>query len=220
MTVARSATTRAVVAAALLVLGAGCDRTPATTSPSPSAVPQSGVDRLTGRDTTIALDGALLRALAQRRVVPSAEGTATLEGDVLVLPVTGGDLTFLDERTPSSRRVLGRVLHAGAGLRLTGPDRTVAALEDLELDPDQSRVYARLVVDGVVVAERLDAFSAALRETLPLRPGDDAGVVVLQGSRWELTPAAAEALSSALGVPPLSGGLAAGVAETTVEVDR
>ncbi|MFP5220437.1 MAG: hypothetical protein ACLGIG_12025 [Actinomycetes bacterium] len=216
MTAARSAA--ALLSLGLLLGGCSEGREPAAASRMSSAPHRDG-DRLGGRATAVTLDAAFLRALAALRVAPSAAGSASLRDGVLVLPVTGGELRFADPRAASPRQVLGRVLHGG-GLQLTGPNDTVVRLDDLELDPDQSRVYGALVVDDVVVAERIDAFAVDVRDMLPVRPGEAAGLVVLQGSRWALTEAVADALTTALDVEGFQPGLALGVAETTVQLDR
>ena len=216
MPVARSAA--AVLAAAALLASAACGGAqPPSTAPSPSSASQTDVDALTGRATTVTLDGAFLRTLAELRVAPAAVDPAGLDDDVLTLPVTGGELTLHDPRSQSSREVLGRVEHAG-GLQLTGPDDTAVRVEALELDPDQSRVYGRVVVDGAVTAERVEVLTVDGRDMLPVRPGDGAGLLVLQGSRWALSPTGAQVLADALGVG-FTPGLALGVAETTVELE-
>ncbi|HWH29322.1 MAG TPA: hypothetical protein VNU26_10230, partial [Mycobacteriales bacterium] len=180
MTPARSAATAVLVAAGVL-LATGCSDARGPASPPASATTSrapTADDRLTGRATAVTLDAAFLRALAALRVAPSATGTATLQDDVLLLPVTGGEIALPDPRSQSPRQVLGRVLHVGGTLVLTGPDDTVAALDDLELDPDQARVYGRVVVDGVVVAavaRPVNRSSAVGAREVVAEAGGDAG---------------------------------------------
>lgn len=216
MTPARSVVAALAVALALATAACGDARPPAG-APSSTAA-RTAVGGLTGRATALTLDGAFLRTLAELRVAPTGADPAGLDGDVLTLPVTGGDLSLPDPRSGSPQQVLGRVVHTG-GLQLTGPDDTAVRLEALELDPDQSRVFGRVVVDGAVTAERVEVLTVDGRDMLPVRPGDGVGLLVLQGSRWALSPTGAEVLATALGVG-FSPGLLLGVAETTVQLGR
>lgn len=188
------------------------------TSPAPSAQPSpvAAIDPLTGVSTTVVLDPAFLQGLTTLTLTPAATGKATLVGDRVTFPITGGDLTYFDPSSLVRPFVQGAVDHEGSGLQLTGPNGKVVRLTDFVVDPGTSTLTGSVEVDGTVAAPSAPLFFLDGRTLRPLANGAMPGTAVLAGTTVSLTKAAADLLNTTFGTTALTQFFPVGVAEITV----
>jgi hypothetical protein len=183
-----------------------------------SAEPAAQIDQLSGEQTAVVLDPAFLEGITGLGLTPGMIGSGTLDGDTgtVAFPITGGNVTYFDPASGVDPYVQGLIEHEGSGLSLTGADGTVVALENFEVDPEESLLYGKVSVDGEVFAERADIFFLDGSTLNPLRPGDEPDTAVLQGTTVSLTETAADALNTVFGTDALVEFFPVGVAEITV----
>ena len=186
----------------------------AAASPTPAAQ----IDQLSGKQTAVVLDKGFLDGLTALKLTPAMIGTGTLDAGTgtVAFPITGGNVTYYDPASGVQPYVQGLIRHDGSGLQLTGANGKVVKLENFEVDPAESLLFGKVTVDGAVFAERADLFFLDGRTLNPLRPGDEAGTAVLQGTTVSLTKTAADALNTVFETDALAEFFTVGVAEITV----
>ena len=178
------------------------------------ASPVAKIDSLTGESTAVKLDPAFLAGLTSLKLTPAVLGGATLVGDVITFPISGGNVTYF---TPGSvdPYVQGEIDHDGSGLQLTGGGKVVK-LENFVVDPGKSMLTGKVTVDGKVAFESAPLFFLDGRTLQPLAAGTKPNTAVLLGTTVTLTAPAAEALNGVFGVTALAEGFPVGVATITV----
>jgi hypothetical protein len=207
------------VAAAALCVGASACSSSSTGSntAAESAAPSSqstkpilSVPSLSGVQTSVTLDPALLPALTSLKVTPAPTGTATLtkpDGQAtLNFPITGGNVTIYNKGAVTPY-VKGIVHHAGSGLSFTAGGKTLT-VENFDVDPGKSLLTAQ-------VKEMNDAsiplFFLNGRDLSVTPPGSD-GIARLDGTKVELTAEAASAINKFFGVTAFKQDMMIGVA--------
>ncbi|MDO9457328.1 hypothetical protein [Nocardioides sp.] len=168
-----------------------------------------------GGDTSVKLDPGFLEALTTLKVTPSPFEDATLDGDTITFPITGGNVgLFKPGTTPDY--VVGQVQHEGSGLNLEAGGTTVT-VGNFNVDPVASLVYGDVAVDDAVAATDIPIFRL---DGTTLQEPDLAGggnEVTLQGSGVFLTEGAATLLNDTFGIQDLSGDVKVGVATIKVK---
>lgn len=176
--------------------------------------PVASIEALTGNSTAILLDQGFLDALTQLKLQPGTVGEATLEGNRLEFPITGGNVTVFEPGTVSPY-VIGQLQHVTSGLSLTAGGTTVS-LENLNVDPGVSRVYGDVLVNGKVAVESAFLFQLDGRTLNPLEvQGDQA---ILEGTEVKISEPAAGLLNDTFGTDAVKAGLLVGIAEITVNL--
>lgn len=168
-----------------------------------------------GGTTQVKLDPGFLQALTTLKVAPSPYADATLDGDTITFPITGGNVgLFKPGTTPDY--VVGQVQHENSGLNLEAGGKTVT-VGDFNVDPVASLVYGDVLVDGKPAASSIAIFrlDGTTLQAPDLSGGG--GEVVLQGSGVFLTEGAATLLNDTFGIKDLSGAVKVGVATITVK---
>lgn len=183
-------------------------------SPSQSAPPQpvAELEALQGESTAIVLDKGFLAALTQLKLKPGTIGDASLQGNRLEFPITGGNVSVF-EKGQVSPYVIGQLQHVSSGLSLSAGGTTVS-LENLNVDPGVSRVYGDVLVNGEVAAESAYLFQLDGRTLKPLKAGS--GTATLQGAEVMISPDAAPLLNQTFKTDAVKPGLLVGTAEITV----
>ncbi|MFD1722618.1 hypothetical protein [Amnibacterium endophyticum] len=214
-----------VVPAAAVVLAAGLTGCAQAASGN-TTLPGAGSDQVEGAaapvrysgltgTTRISLDPAFTSALDEADVLPLAVGDATLRGDVLALPVTGGSLTV--NRSIGARvTVEGNLEHLGSGLVLRA-DGTTVRISDLALDDlrDGGVLTGDVEVDGRSVATGMRLFTLDGGTTSPIG-ADVSSSSVLDGSTVQVATPLAAVLATAFGADAVPAGTRLGTA--TIDV--
>jgi len=166
-----------------------------------------------GKATAVALDAGYVQALRAGSLTFGVAGIATLAAGELVLPITGGDVTYYKPGTIDPY-VRGHLLHAGSGLSLSD-GRTTVELRDLTVDPDTAHVSGDLRVDGRQVAQDLNVFEVdgSTLEQLRNRAPDS---VVLAGSKILVSATLARLVRNRFGTDAIKARLLVGVATITI----
>ena len=207
--------------AALSFGAAACGEDEASSGSSASASteqsqpePAAKIDRLTGRQTAVALDAGFVDALTSLKLTPSPVGDAKISSSgTATFPITGGNVTYYEPGTVSPF-VQGRIDHAGSGLQLEGGGKTVQ-LTDFVVDPGGSVLTGKVTVDGEEAAASAPLFVLDGRTLDPLKTNPD-GTAVLEGTTVKFKDESAELLNQTFGTDALKGGLEVGVAKITV----
>jgi hypothetical protein len=183
-------------------------------SGSSSSKPVAKIDSLSGKSTSVALDGGFVKALQSLKLTPAPVGSASIsKAGVASFPITGGNVTYYKPGTVTPY-VKGKIDHSGSGLSLTGGGKTVK-LTDFVVDPGTSELTGKVSVNGKVAAKKAPLFFLDGRTLQPLKTKSN-GTAVLQGTTVDLKPDAAALLNKVFGVKALKGGLKIGVAKITV----
>jgi hypothetical protein len=182
------------------------------------ARPVTQVEGLQGEQTSVRLDEQFLGGLSSLRVTPSTIGGATLEGDRVTFPITGGEVTYYDPQSGMRPYVQGEIEHEGSGLRLTAADGTVVELTDFVVDPGESVLTGTVTVDGREVTPSAPLLFLDGRTLQPLQ--QSGGTAVLSGTTVSLTEQAAELLGGVLQTDALSEFFPVGRAEIVLELPQ
>ena len=223
----KSRTASAALAAGLALTLAACgsddeaatgtDTGTDTGTESASTEPIAAIDSLTGTQTAVTLDPSFLEGITGLGLTPATLGGATLDGTtgVIAFPITGGNVEYYDPNGSVQPYVTGLINHDGSGLSLSAGDTTVK-LENFEVDPDESVLYAKVTVNDEVFAERADVFVLDGSTLNPLMEGTEPGTAVLEGTTVSLTATAADALNTVFETDALAEFFLVGIAEITV----
>ncbi len=216
----RMKTTAGIVGLVFLAVplaACGEDSSDSSSSSSSSSSPDpveavATIDNLTGESTEIDVDPSFFETLDSLGVTPGVIGDATLDGNVLGFPITGGNLQILPKGSVPNY-VVGQIQHENSGLSLEAGGIKVE-LRNFNVDPTASRVYGDVVVDGKVAATsaylfRLDGSTLKDLQT----EGDTA---ILEGTKVYISDVAADLLNSTFGIDAVTDQVLVGDAKITV----
>jgi hypothetical protein len=219
MRLARLATTGLISGGLLLGVAAcgGSTTGSSSSSSAPSApasaapTPQAAIASLSGVDTAVAVDPAVLKAITGLGVKVGTVGKAKLTmqyGPTLDFPITGGNVKIYD-KTQVTPYVQGIIHHDGSGISFTGAGKTLT-VENFDVDPGASMLTAEVKEMGNarVPLFILDGSDLAITK-------DAAGHAKLDGTKVELTETAAGALNQTFGVTAFKPMMQIGVAHIT-----
>ena len=169
-------------------------------------------DLAKGKMTQLTLDKGFTDALTNLELTPGTVGTATIDNGVASFPITGGNVTYYKPGTKSPF-VVGSIKHDGSGLSLTA-GATKVELTNFTVDPGASKLYGDVSVDGTVAVKQaylflLDGTTLKALQTA----GDDA---ILEGTKVEISPGAADLLDKTFKTDAVKSGLLVGIAKITV----
>jgi hypothetical protein len=212
----------AALSLSLAACGGSDDDTAAASSgnesaPSAEPSPVAEIDTLSGEQTAVTLDPTFVEGITGLGLTPGVLGDATFDaaGGRVAFPITGGNVTYFDPSSGVEPYVQGLINHDGSGLSLTGGGKTVE-LTDFVVDPEDSVLTGRVVVDGEEFAATAPLFFLDGRTLNPLEVNEDEGTAVLEGTTVSLTQTAADALNMVFGTDALTEFFPVGVAEITV----
>ena len=171
------------------------------------------VDGLTGDMTEIIVDPDFFPTLDSLGVTPGILGDATLEGDTLGFPITGGGVQILPKGSVPNY-VTGQIFHENSGLTLTAGD-TVVELRNFNVDPTFSKVYGDVVANGDVAATSAYLFRLDGSTLEDLRTeGENA---ILEGTQIFISETAAGLLNDVFGTDAVTDQVKVGIARITVD---
>jgi hypothetical protein len=223
MRLARLATTGLLTGGLLLgAVACGGDSTgdssksapaPAASAPAPGATPSPAaqIASLSGTDTAVEVDPAVLKAIEGLgvKVAPTGKGQLTMEyGPTLVFPITGGNVTVYPKGSITPY-VQGTINHEGSGISFTGAGKTLT-VQNFVVDPGTSKLMAQVKEMNNAVVPLFDLDGTDLQITK-----DDQGRAKLDGTKVKLTPEAAQALNTTFGVQNFMPGMQIGIAHIT-----
>ena len=226
-TYAKSLSTIALAGALALsasACGSSSDDEAATSSssssaaaPEPTAAPTPAAqlsDLSKGKTTAVTLDAGFVQALMTLKLTPAPDGKATIsKAGVATFPITGGNATYYDPASGVTPYVQGKIDHKGSGLSLTGGGKKVV-LGNFVVDPGTSMLTGDVSVNGKTAAKGADLFTLDGTTLKPLSmEGTDA---ILEGTKVEISPAAAELLNTPFGTTAVKPGLLVGIAKITL----
>ncbi|CAJ62273.1 MULTISPECIES: hypothetical protein [Frankia] len=193
--------------------GSAAAAAPATPAASASPAPQAAIAALTGSDTAVAVDPAVLTALKSLGVAVAPTGTGKLTqqyGPTLDFPITGGAVKIFD-RTQVTPYVQGHIEHQGSGLRFSAGTKTLT-VQNFTVDPGTSMLNAEVVEMGnaKVPLFHLDGTNLKISK-------DSAGRAKLDGTQVQLTDTAAGALNKTFGVTAFTDRMPIGIAHITAD---
>src|SRR5262249_8219728 len=171
-----------------------CTPTPGTTSTAKSG------STVIGRSTTVVVYPSLAAALKKRAITVAPVAPASVTKNVLVFPISGGQLVV--------RRFAGTLDHNG-GLAFCH-DRKSVALTHFVMNTHTKRLIA------TVGGRSLPTFDLSLASLKRAR--EPHRTIVATNIGLTMTPKAARALNSGLGVTTFKGRQAFGVATLIVRV--
>lgn len=174
------------------------------------------IENLTGDMTEIIVDEDFFPTLDSLGVTPGVIPEATLEGDTLSFPITGGNVQILPEGSVPNY-VVGQIQHENSGLSLTagnGADQIVVELRNFNVDPTVSRIYGDVVVNGEVAATSAYLFRLNGSTLEELRTEGD--TAILEGTQIFISDVAAELLNETFGTEAVTDQVKVGVARITV----
>jgi hypothetical protein len=186
-------------------------------APSAEPTPVAEIDSLSGEQTAVTLDPAFVEGITGLGLTPGVLGGAEFDAAAgrLAFPISGGNVTYFDPNSGVTPYVQGLIEHDGSGLSLTGGGKTVE-LTDFVVDPAESVLTGRVVVDGQEFAPSAPLFFLDGSTLNPLEVNDTEGTAVLEGTTVSLTAEAADALNMVFGTDALTEFFPVGVAEITV----
>jgi hypothetical protein len=208
---ARQSVAAAAVAALVALPLAGCSF-PGSDDSAPKAV--ASIPTLTGRSTSIKLDGGFAAALTKLKLTPGVIGRGKLVKGSLVFPITGGNVTVFKPGEVSPY-VIGQIQHVGSGFSLSAGG-TKVSITNLNVDPGVSKVYGDVRVNGKPAATSAYLFKLDGRTLKPL--STQGRFATLQGTKVEISPVAAPLLNKTFGTKAVKPGLLVGIATIVVRV--
>lgn len=169
-------------------------------SPTTPPTPVADLPSLSGVRTQVTLDPAFLQSLRAAGLKAVPVGDATLQNDVISLPITGGSLRVLPGTGGLSSAPIaeGSIAHRGSGLQLTGSGDNRLTMRNLAIDPARGVVTATVGINGRVTSTNTPVFifqKRGLQETT--KAGN--GVVVLRGATIGFTTQTAGLVNQTFG---------------------
>jgi hypothetical protein len=176
----------------------------ATGTPGPMGAPQAEFVRLTGSSTSVDLDAATAKVLADNKVsvAPIGPATASQTGGTtrVSFPITEGYVAVYPSDQPSYIR--GTFSHSG-GLRFTAGGKSLE-VTDFIVNPGDSTLSATVGGSGAV-AQILDLDGTNVKVSQ-----DDQGNTLLDGTVAKLSATGADALNKTFGVSLFKAGIPLG----------
>ncbi len=177
----------------------------ATGTSGPGGAPQAEFVRLTGRSTSVDLDAATAKVLADNKVsvAPVAPATVSQSGGTtrVSFPITEGYVAVYPSNQPSYIR--GTFSHSG-GLKFTAGGKSLE-VTDFIVNPGDSTLSATVGGSGAV-AQILDLDGTNVKVS-----EDDQGNTLLDGTVAKLSSTGADALNKTFGVSLFKAGIPLGV---------
>ncbi|MGA1812141.1 hypothetical protein VH571_07130 [Frondihabitans sp. 4ASC-45] len=186
-------------------------------SSSTVPAPLAAVPEVFGGDTSVALDSNFLAALKSLKLTPGTSGNAKLSGTDISFPITGGSLAYWNPKGDYRPYVQGILQHTGSGLTLKAGSTTVT-LEDLTVNPGNSKLYGDVLVNGKVAAEQAYIFSLHGGTLKPLTMDGKNGV--LTGTTVHVSGTAAKLLNSTFKTDAVKADLLVGVATISAQITK
>ncbi len=176
------------------------------------------IDALQGEMTQITVDKDFFPTLDSLGLAPGVIPNATLDGNVLSFPITGGNVSVFEPGTVPNY-VVGQIQHENSGLVLKTKDGSGPEVElrNFNVDPGVSRVYGDVVVDGKVVVTSAYLFRLNGSTLKPLDTSE-AGKAVLEGTKVFISDVAAGLLNDTYGTDAVTDQVLVGVAKITVDL--
>ena len=176
--------------------------------------PVAALTDLKGDSTAVKLDAGFVSALGSLKLTPGVVGTAKLTEGSLIFPITGGNATYY---TPGSRTpyVESSIKHDGSGISLTD-GKTKVELTNFVVDAGTSMLTGDVSANGASVVKGAPLFFLDGSTLKPLDTASEAGKGILEGTKVELTKAAADLLNMTYKVTALKPFFLVGVAKITL----
>ena len=185
----------------------------ATGTPGPMGAPQAEFVRLTGSSTSVDLDAATAKVLADNKVsvAPVGPATASQSGGTtrVSFPITEGYVAVYPSDQPNYIR--GTFSHSG-GLRFTAGGKSLE-VTDFIVNPGDSTLSATVGGSGAV-AQILDLDGTNVKVSQ-----DDQGNTLLDGTVAKLSSTGADALNKTFGVSLFKAGIPLGVVHVVATGD-
>jgi len=172
----------------------------------------ASIDNLTGEMTQITVDDDFFPTLDSLGVTPGVIPDATLDGNVLSFPITGGHVSVFEPGSVPNY-VTGTIFHENSGLTLTAGDIEVE-LRNFNVDPEISLVYGDVVANGQVAATSAPLFRLNGSTLQPLKTEGD--TAILEGTKVFISDVAAGLLNDTFGTDAITDQVLVGVAKITV----
>jgi hypothetical protein len=177
----------------------------ATGTPGPMGAPQAEFVRLSGSSTSVDLDAATAKVLADNKVsvAPVGPATASQSGGTtrVSFPITEGYVAVYPTDQPNYIR--GTFSHSG-GLKFTAGGKSLE-VTDFIVNPGDSTLSATVGGSGAV-AQILDLDGTNVKVSQ-----DDQGRTLLDGTVAKLSSTGADALNKTFGVSLFKAGIPLGV---------
>ena len=176
--------------------------------------PLATLTNLTGTSTAVKLDPMFLAGLTSLKLTPGVVGTAKLTDGSLIFPITGGSATYYKpgSRTPY---VESSIKHEGSGISLTD-GKTKVELTNFVVDAGKSMLMGDVSANGASVVKGAPLFFLDGSTLKPLDTTTEAGKGILEGTKVELTKAAADLLNTTYKVTALKPFFPVGIAKITL----
>jgi hypothetical protein len=165
--------------------------------------------------TQVMLDSNFVSALTTLKLTPGTVGTATLQNGTLTFPITGGNVKYYNPTGPVQPYVQGEIDHQGSGISLTAGSTTVQ-LTNFVIDPAASKLYGDVAVNGQQAASHAYLFFLDGSTLQPLQT-PTANTAVLQGTKVEISPDAAQVLNKTFNTTAVTPNFLVGIAKITVQ---
>ena len=211
------------LAASLSACGSSTSKSASAPATAPSTAtaavkPVAALTNLTGTSTAVKLAPAFVAALGSLKLTPGVVGTAKLTAGSLIFPITGGTATYY---TPGSRTpyVESNIKHDGSGFSLTD-GKTKVELTNFVVDAGTSMLTGDVSANGKSVVKGAPLFFLDGRTLKPLDTKTEAGKAILEGTKVELTKAAADLLNTTYKVTALKPFFVVGVAKITLALPK
>ncbi|HEV7208508.1 MAG TPA: hypothetical protein VGN54_07200 [Mycobacteriales bacterium] len=184
-------------------------------SPAASPSPVATLSSLSGVSTSVKLDPTFLSALTTLHLTPGVVGKATLAGDTISFPITGGNVTYYSPNSGVTPYVQGTINHDGSGLSLSAGG-TKVELTNFVVDPGTSKLMGDVSANGKSVVKGAYLFFLDGRTLQPLKSNSD-GTATLAGTEVKISPDAAMLLDSTFKTTAVTPYFLVGTATITVK---
>lgn len=196
----------------VLAIGAVAVSVSACSSSSKSDKPVADITSLSGQTTAVKLDTGFTDALTSLKLTPGVVGTAKLTDGSLVFPITGGNVTYYKPGSVNPF-VQGIIHHAGSGFSLSAGG-TKVELTNFDIDPGASKLYGDVSANGASVVKHAYLFNLDGTTLKALQTEGD--TAILEGTKVEISPDAADLLDKTFKTDAVKAGLLVGIAKITV----
>ncbi|MEO7262575.1 MAG: hypothetical protein ABI047_15170 [Jatrophihabitantaceae bacterium] len=210
MTDSKTKFSRALIGIA--AVGAVAVTATACSSSSKSDKPVADIKSLSGQTTAVKLDSGFTDALTALKLTPGVVGTAKLTDGSLVFPITGGNVTYYKPGSVNPF-VQGIIHHADSGFSLSAGG-TKVELTNFDIDPGASKLYGDVSANGASVVKHAYLFNLDGTTLKGLQTEGD--TAILEGTKVEISPDAADLLGKTFNTDAVKAGLLVGIAKITV----
>jgi hypothetical protein len=164
----------------------------------------TAISRLTGKSTSVTLDGGTAAALESLGVAVAPVGSASFDAatGTVSFPITGGFAAIHSDLGYKPGYIAGTVIHQASGLKFSKGAKSIE-VTDFVVDPGNSILTA--TAGGKSGIPLLDLDGTAVKV------GSQGSDVTLDGTVAKLTQTGADALNATFGVSAFTPGLPLGV---------